>query len=255
MPNSKAPIVLPADPTTALQATTKQYCDLKAPIASPTFTGAVTLPADPSSALQAATKQYADDGPPVSKYPVAEYGWINTSIHPDEMIAVAAAAGSGADAALQVTSGTLEVVRLWCPANKAIIGVSVYCAVAGTGTTTTAYSGTVVYSDSGTLLGNSTRDTTLWTTTGLKNVNLSSTIASQSTGRFVLAGIQVSLPTTAPRFGSGRGISTAFFDSKVGGGRHNRICFQTGQTAATPAASITPSTMSLDNPIMFVGIY
>lgn len=32
----------------------------KAPIASPTFTGSVTLPGDPSTALQAATKQYVD---------------------------------------------------------------------------------------------------------------------------------------------------------------------------------------------------
>jgi hypothetical protein len=34
---------------------------LKAPIASPTFTGTVTLAADPASALQAATKQYVDN--------------------------------------------------------------------------------------------------------------------------------------------------------------------------------------------------
>lgn len=33
------PVVLPADPTTALQAATKQYVDLKAPLASPIFTG------------------------------------------------------------------------------------------------------------------------------------------------------------------------------------------------------------------------
>ena len=35
--------------------------DAKAPSASPTFTGTVTLAADPSSALQAATKQYVDN--------------------------------------------------------------------------------------------------------------------------------------------------------------------------------------------------
>ena len=33
----------------------------RAPIASPTFTGSVTLPGNPSSSLQAATKQYVDD--------------------------------------------------------------------------------------------------------------------------------------------------------------------------------------------------
>jgi hypothetical protein len=54
------PLVLPADPTTNLQAATKQYADTKLPLAGGTLTGALTLAADPVSALQAATKQYAD---------------------------------------------------------------------------------------------------------------------------------------------------------------------------------------------------
>jgi hypothetical protein len=40
---------------------TQTALDLKAPIASPTFTGTVTLPGDPSSSLHAATKQYVDN--------------------------------------------------------------------------------------------------------------------------------------------------------------------------------------------------
>lgn len=64
---------------------------LKAPIASPTFTGTVTLPGDPSSALHAATKQYVDqivaaqdamvfkgviDCSANPNYPAADRGWI-----------------------------------------------------------------------------------------------------------------------------------------------------------------------------------
>ena len=54
------PLVLPGDPSTALQAATKQYADTKLALAGGTLTGALTLAADPVSALQAATKQYAD---------------------------------------------------------------------------------------------------------------------------------------------------------------------------------------------------
>lgn len=59
------PIALPADPTSALQAATKQYVDngdaTKAPLDSPVFTTSVTLPGDPTLALQAGTKQYSDN--------------------------------------------------------------------------------------------------------------------------------------------------------------------------------------------------
>lgn len=43
-----APITLPANPTSAMHAATKQYVDTKAPLASPTFTGTVTLPSTTS---------------------------------------------------------------------------------------------------------------------------------------------------------------------------------------------------------------
>lgn len=54
------PLTLPADPTTALQAATKQYADKMLPLAGGTLTGDLTLAADPVNALDAATKQYVD---------------------------------------------------------------------------------------------------------------------------------------------------------------------------------------------------
>ncbi|HTB46468.1 MAG TPA: tail fiber domain-containing protein [Acetobacteraceae bacterium] len=54
------PITLPADPTTALQAATKQYVDGFLRLSGGTMTGALTLAADPVSAMQAVTKQYVD---------------------------------------------------------------------------------------------------------------------------------------------------------------------------------------------------
>lgn len=49
-----------SDANKPVSTATQAALDLKAPIASPTFTGTVTLPGDPASALQAATKQYVD---------------------------------------------------------------------------------------------------------------------------------------------------------------------------------------------------
>jgi len=56
------PLVLAADPTTNLQASTKQYVDNKAflPLSGGTLTGPLTLASGPSSAMHAATKQYVD---------------------------------------------------------------------------------------------------------------------------------------------------------------------------------------------------
>lgn len=56
------PIVLPANPTTALQAATKQYADLMLPlVGGVSMTGLFNLSGDPSATLHPATKQYVDN--------------------------------------------------------------------------------------------------------------------------------------------------------------------------------------------------
>jgi hypothetical protein len=61
------PLVLPGNPTSALQAAPKQYVDSVAstasnalPLSGGTLTGPLVLPGNPASALQAAPKQYVD---------------------------------------------------------------------------------------------------------------------------------------------------------------------------------------------------
>jgi hypothetical protein len=49
-----------SDANKPISTATQTALDLKAPLASPTFTGTVTLPGDPTNALHAATKQYVD---------------------------------------------------------------------------------------------------------------------------------------------------------------------------------------------------
>lgn len=58
------PIVLPSNPSTSLQAATKQYVDSAIagalPLSGGSVTGPIVLPSNPSANLQAATKQYVD---------------------------------------------------------------------------------------------------------------------------------------------------------------------------------------------------
>jgi hypothetical protein len=54
------PIVLAADPTQPLQASTKQYSDLRVLKSGDTMTGQLLLQGNPTAALGAATKQYVD---------------------------------------------------------------------------------------------------------------------------------------------------------------------------------------------------
>jgi hypothetical protein len=57
-------LVLAANPTTPLQASPKQYVDMRAatalPVAGGTMTGALTLASDPTASLHATTKEYVD---------------------------------------------------------------------------------------------------------------------------------------------------------------------------------------------------
>ena len=54
------PLSLAADPSTALQAATKEYVDTRLFRSGDTLTGPLTLVGNPSGALQAAPKQYVD---------------------------------------------------------------------------------------------------------------------------------------------------------------------------------------------------
>jgi hypothetical protein len=60
------PLILSADPATALGASTKQYTDTKLPLAGGTLTGALVLAADPGTNLGASTKQYTDTKVPLA---------------------------------------------------------------------------------------------------------------------------------------------------------------------------------------------
>lgn len=54
------PLTLSGDPSTALQAATKQYADTKLALSGGTLTGSLTLSGAPTNSLHAATKAYVD---------------------------------------------------------------------------------------------------------------------------------------------------------------------------------------------------
>lgn len=56
----EGPLTLSGDPTSELDAATKQYVDGKVSKAGDTMTGPLTLPGNPSAALEATPKQYVD---------------------------------------------------------------------------------------------------------------------------------------------------------------------------------------------------
>jgi hypothetical protein len=97
------PLILSADPATALGASTKQYTDTKLPLAGGTLTGALVLAADPGTNLGAATKQYAD-----TKVPLAGGTMVGLLIlSADPAALLGAATKQYADTKLARSGGTI----------------------------------------------------------------------------------------------------------------------------------------------------
>jgi hypothetical protein len=100
------PLILAADPTTALGAVTKQYSDTKVPLVGGTMTGPLILNANPAVALGAAPKQYVDSS--VANYvPLAGgtmTGLLVLSANP--AVALGAATKQYVDSAVTTINGT-----------------------------------------------------------------------------------------------------------------------------------------------------
>lgn len=206
------------------------------------------LTRDPSSALHAATKQYVDatalDAELQPGYPQTEYGIKASSIRIDEIDSIAGT----------VTVNTIEIYRVYVPANTLITGA---CCVVGTAGVTPGAanaSGFALYTDDGSSrLAITANDYTLFTTAGLRFKAFTGTVAAQSTGRFLRVAM-IHTCTTAPKFGVGLSMSTAILNTIIPSGTHRRGVFATATTAFP--TSFTASTFgTLDNPMLFLGLY
>jgi hypothetical protein len=201
------------------------------------------MPQDPTALLEAATKQYIDDLLKSRFYPVEEYGFISTTIPIDCLTT-----------ATTVTVSTLEVYRIWVPANKAITGVAANVAVAGVTPGSTNGSGYAVYTDDGTSrLGITANDYTLFTTAGWRPKAFPSPIAAQTTGRFVRVAMLHSCSGTAPKFGTGTSTASSTWNFIISG-THRRAFFVTA-TTSFPTTIAVASAGTLDNPLLCLALY
>lgn len=208
------------------------------------------LARDPSSALHAATKQYVDaaalDAARIQDYPLDQYGLIAASLPVDSVASVTVNS---------VTVSTIEIYRVYVPANKAITGATCFVGTAGTTPGSSNASGYALYADDGSSrLAITANDYTLFTSTGWRPKAFTGSVAAQSTGRFLRLAMLHSCSGTAPKFATGPPLASAFFNNMVPSGTHRRGLFATSTT--TFPASFTASTFgSVDNPMLFLGLY
>lgn len=209
----------------------------------------IQLPTDPAAAMQASTKQYTDaaalDAARTGPYPRDQYGLVGSSLHPDSI---------GAATTLSVTINTVELYRIYVPANKVITGACAYVFTAGATPGSTNDSGFCLYPDDGSAqVAKTVNDYTLFTTNGWRSKAFPSPVAAQSVGRFVRLGMLHTCSTT-PKFAFGTAFSSAFYNSMVPSGTHRRGVFQT--STLTFPTSFNPSTFgTLDNPMLLLGLY
>lgn len=208
------------------------------------------LPIDPSAALNAGTKQYIDaadlDARRAFDYPIDQYGLIAASLHPDSI---------GTSTTLAVSINTIEMYRIYVPANKIITGACCYVFTAGVTPGSTNDSGFCLYLDDGSAqVAKTVNDYTLFTTNGWRSKAFPSPVVAQTTGRFVRLGM-LHTCTTTPKFAFGQPFSSTFFNSMVPSGTHRRGAFQT--SVLTFPASFAPATYpsSNDNPMLLLGLY
>jgi hypothetical protein len=209
----------------------------------------VTMPADPAVALATGTKQYIDtydlDAKRSFDYPLDQYGLIAASIHPDSV---------GPSTTLGVSINTVEIYRIYVPANKVITGACSYVFTAGVTPGAANDSGYCLYLDDGSAqVAKTVNDYTLFTTNGWRAKAFPSPVAAQAAGRFVRLAL-LHTCTTTPKFAFGGIFSSAFFNSMVPSGTHRRGFFQTA-TLTFPASFNIATFGTLDNPMLLLGLY
>jgi hypothetical protein len=210
----------------------------------------IQLPADPASAMQVGTKQYIDAGDLDARrafdYPLDQYGLVAASIHPDSV---------GSLTANGVSINTIEIYRIYVPANKAITGACCYIGTAGATPGVANDSGFCLYPDDGSAqTAKTVNDYTLFTSTGWRPKAFPSPVAAQAVGRFVRLAM-LHTCTVVPKFAtSAVTASGTFYNGIVPSGTHKRGVFAT--TTTTFPASFTPSTFGTnDGPMLFLGLY
>lgn len=180
----------------------------------------IQLAADPSSAMQAATKQYVDTGDLDAArrpgYPMDQSGFVALTF-PLECISLAQS----------VTINTIEIARIYVPQGKVITGAAVNVATAGVTPGSSNASGFCLYADDGqSIVASHTNDYTIFTTAGWRSKAFTSTVAAQSVGKFYRLAM-IHTCTTVPKFGATASTASSTWNFIVPSGTHRRQVFAT----------------------------
>jgi hypothetical protein len=142
-----------------------------------------------------------------------------------------------------LNGGDMFFTRLWVPAGQAIAGAGTLVQTAGT-SAGAGQSGFALYSDSGTLLTQTPANNNIWGSTGWASSAFSSTIAAQTSGRFVYVALFVHNYSAGPHFYFLNPSSGPNDPNLVTGGYgglvHRRTFYNNG--LSTFPAPITPAT-------------
>lgn len=206
-----------------------------------------SMPADPTSALYTATKQYVDaaalDAARIGEYPVDQYGIVALSMPIDSI-----------SLAQSVSVNTIEICRIYVPANKAITGAAVNVATAGATPGVANDSGFCLYADDGqSQLGKTVNDYTIFTTAGWRSKAFPSPIAAQTVGRFLRIAM-LHTCVTVPKFGASASTASSTWNFMLPSGTHRRQIFATS-TLTFPATFLPASFGTNDNPLLCLALY
>lgn len=260
-----APILLPGNPSLPLQAVPKQYSDAgdastlaaaeaaSQPVNSNLTTIAGLTPTS-GNVIQAAAGAWASETPaqvgigaPVEIYPITGYEMVAASVAPEYATAAGIAFGAG----------NFQVTRMWLPPNTVVTGACTYVSAAGTTPGSTNASGFVMYSDTGTQLGITANDYTLFTTasTFKSKPFTGGTYTAPSTGVWVRVGMACSCSGTSPTLLAGTAYATllATTISRVSTTQRRNVL---ATSVTTIPSSITPSTYGTTSTARtFFGLY
>jgi hypothetical protein len=210
-----------SDPTASTDLATKAYTDNKIDSATVPLVGGV---AAAGTNTKASPSNHVH---PRYDYTASDHGLMGWSQD------VASASSNSTVPA----KGTLYLVKIHVPIAGPVTNVLLYVTAAGSGLTTGQnFAG--LYSPSGTLLGATADQTSLWSSVGLQTMPLTGGPASVAAGDYY-AGFVVN-GTTAPGLARGNNQSATMVNVGLSTSTYRAATSTTGVTTSLPATAATP---------------
>lgn len=151
----------------------------------------------------------------------------------------------------QLPQNELSINLIRLPAGRSISTVWAFVQTVGSGSPGAGFQGFAVYDNTGSRIGITTTDNTLFTSIGYRSKALSSSIAATNTDRWLYLAVLSNLPT-GPVLKVAVDSGNAVF-SNGPAGTQRRLIFNTGITAM-PTSFTVASYGTSDSTITFMGV-